>query len=182
MACAGCIYIYVTHNYATIITNEEYIMPLGRSKGDREMEMIWTDHSCMKPGKISTIKQTLKRTWEKLWLYMQNVLENCRNRCLWKPIYRIVAKLKLFHMKHGELFSLSQESTQELCALGTELRRQTRVSFFLCRAHLLPCISGETFVSSIYLPFLHVYKFSQCFWTLPLESVLSKLYTFIDVL
>lgn len=83
-------------------------------------------------------------------------------------------------MKYGELFSLNQESTQELCALGTELHRQTRVSFFLCRAHLLPCISGEEFVSSIYLPLLRVYKFSECFRTLPLESVLSKLYTFID--
>lgn len=35
-------------------------MSLGRSQGDRELEMIWTDHSCMKPGKFSNIKQTLK--------------------------------------------------------------------------------------------------------------------------
>lgn len=48
---------------------------------------------------------------------------------------RIVAKFKLFHLKHDELFSLNQESRQELCALGTEPHRQTRISFFLCRAH-----------------------------------------------
>lgn len=71
---------------------------------------------------------------------------------------RIVAQLKLFHRKQGELLSLDQESMQELPALGTEPHRQTGISFFLRWAHLPHFHAFQEQHS--YLPF--IFHFCLC--------------------
>lgn len=162
-------------------------MPLGRNEGVREMDgndinwplkyKTWKNFKYKTNfkedlGEIVTIHGKYFRELQKELLLETNIHS-----------IRIVAKLKLCHMKHGELFSLNRESMQELSALGTKLHRQTGVSFCLCWVHLPHTIM--TFRRSIrifYLSFIFVcVQIFRVFLNLALENVLSKLYTFIDV-